>query len=68
MWLNRKVQETIRVDLISRIENGIPDIKHIVDFTERVALNGKEYYLVSNQIQFSPRKLIQKLTLVRWYG
>ena len=67
-WLNRKVQETISVDLISPIEKGVPSINHIVDFTERVALDGKEYYLVSNKISFNPRRLIQKLTLVRWYA
>lgn len=67
-WLNRKVQETISVDLISPIADGIPAISHIVDFTERVALDGKEYYLVSNKISFTPRRLIQKLTLIRWYA
>lgn len=66
LWLNRKIEETITVDLISRIVNGVPEINHIVDFTERVKLNGTEYYLVANKISFTPRKFIQKLTLIRW--
>lgn len=66
LWLNRKTQITVSVDLISKIEKGVPELKHIVDFTERVKFDGAEYFLVSNQISFTPRKLIQKLQLVRW--
>ena len=67
LWLNRKVEETVTVDLTSKIVDGVPELTHIVDFTERVKFNGAEYYLVSNKISFTPRKLIQKLTLIRWY-
>ena len=66
-WLHRKICETVTVDLISKVDNGVPSISHIVDFTERVKLDGNEYFLVSNNISFTPRKLIQKLQLVRWY-
>lgn len=66
-WLHRKVQETVTLDLISPVINGIPTINHIVDFTERIKLDGNEYFLVSNKITFTPRKLIQKLELIRWY-
>ena len=68
LWLNRKIQEEISVDLISKIDNGVPAINHIVDFTERILLDGNEYYLVSNSIELTPRKFIQRLTLVRWYA
>ena len=67
LWLNRKIEETVSLDLISKIVNGIPEINHIVDFTEKIRLDGHEYYLVSNKITFTPRKLIQKLQLIRWY-
>lgn len=66
-WLHRRIEETVTVDLTSRIVDGVPEINHIVDFTERVKLDGAEYFLVSNQISFTPRKLIQKLSLIRWY-
>ena len=65
-WLNRKIQVTVNVDLISKVENGVPDLKHIVDFTERVKLDGVEYFLVSNNFSLTPRNFIQKLQLVRW--
>lgn len=66
-WLNRKTQETINVDVTDEIINGVPTHNHIIDFTERVILDGNEYFLVSNRISFTPRKLIQSLQLVRWY-
>lgn len=65
-WLNRKIQVTVTIDLIDRIQNGVPTLNHVVDFTERVKLDGVEYFLVSNNISFTPRKLIQRLQLVRW--
>ena len=66
-WLHRKIQETVTVDLTAKVVDGVPEINHIVDFTDRVRLDGAEYFLVSNSISFTPRKLIQKLQLIRWY-
>ena len=66
LWLNRKIQKTVTLDLIANIVDGVPEINHIVDFTERVKLDGEEYFLVSNKIAFTPFKLIQKLQLIRW--
>ena len=66
-WLHRKTVETVTVDLISKVVNGIPELQHIVDFTETVTLDNATYFLVSNNISFTPRKLIQKLQLIRWY-
>lgn len=66
-WLHRKIQETVTVDLTAEVVGGVPAINHIVDFTDRVRLDGAEYFLVSNSISFTPRKLIQKLQLIRWY-
>ena len=66
-WLNRKIQEEISVDIIDSIVKGIPSLLHVIDFTERIKLDGKEYFLVSNNISFTPKSFIQKLRLVRWY-
>ncbi len=67
-WLNRKTQEDVTLEIVSPLRNGKPDITHVVDFTERVRLDGHEYFLVSNNIELTPRSLRQKLKLVRWYG
>ena len=66
-WLHHKITETVTLDLISKIVNGVPEIEHIVDFTDRIIFNDNEYFLVSNHISFTPRKLIQTLQLIRWF-
>lgn len=66
-WLNRKTQENVSLEIVANVKNGAPDITHVVDFTERVKLDGKEYFLVSNNVELTPRSLKQKLNLVRWY-
>ena len=67
-WLNRKTQETVTVEIRARIQNGIPDIDHIVDFTERIRFEGHEYFLQSNTVELTPRLLRQTIKMVRWYG
>ena len=66
-WLNRKTQETVTVEIRARIQNGIPDIDHIVDFTERIRFEGHEYFLQSNTVDLTPRLLRQTIKMVRWY-
>ena len=67
-WLNRKTQETVTVEIRARIQNGVPDIDHIVDFTERIRFKGHEYFLQSNTVELTPRLLRQTIKMVRWYG
>ena len=58
-WLNRRIKETVSMDVY------LAD--HVVDFTERVRFRGNEYYLQSNTISQTTRELKQSITLVRWY-
>lgn len=58
-WLNRKIKETVVMDIY--------DYGHVIDFTERVIFNGAEYYLSSNKITQTTNELKQNVTLVRWY-
>ena len=67
-WLNRKRQEEVSLDIVSPVVKGRATIRHILDFTERIRLNGNEYFLVSNQVKLTPRSLRQSIRLVRWYG
>ena len=67
-WLNRKTQETVTVEIRARIRSGVPDIDHIVNFTERIRFEGHEYFLQSNTVELTPRLLRQTIKMVRWYG
>ena len=66
-WLNRKTQETVTVEIRARIRSGVPDIDHIVDFTERIRFEGHEYFLQSNTVELTPRLLRQTIKMMRWY-
>ena len=66
-WLNRKTQETVTVEIRARIRSGVPDIDHIVDFTERIRFEGHEYFLKSNTVELTPRLLRQTIKMVRWF-
>ena len=67
-WLNRKRQEEVSLDIVSPVIKGHATIRHILDFTERIRLDDKEYFLVSNQVKITTRSLRQSIRLVRWYG
>lgn len=66
-WLNRKVQETVTVEIHANIRDGVPDVEHIVDFTERIRFDGNEYFLMSNSVELTPRSLKQTIKMTRWY-
>jgi len=58
--LNRRKKETVTLSLF--------DYPHIIDFNDRIILNGEEYFLSSNEISTTPRiSQQQNLTLVRYY-
>ena len=66
-WLNRKTQETVTLEIQANIRDGVPDVEHIVDFTERIRFGGNEYFLVSNSVELTPRSLRQTIKMTRWY-
>ena len=67
LWLNRKTQETVTLEVYANICDGVPDVGHIVDFTERIKFEGQEYFLQSNAVELTPRSLKQTIKMTRWY-
>ena len=67
LWLNRKTQEIVTLEVYANIQDGVPDVGHIVDFTERIKFEGHEYFLVSNTVELTPRSLKQTIKMTRWY-
>ena len=59
VWLNRKIEESITVDVY--------DYTHIIDFNDRIIFGGNVYYLRSNTFTKN-EKIVnrQSLELVRW--
>ena len=67
LWLNRKTQEVVTLEVYANIQDGVPDVGHIVDFTERIRFEGQEYFLQSNAVELTPRSLKQTIKMTRWY-
>ena len=67
LWLNRKTQEIITLEVYANIQDGVPDVGYIVDFTERIKFEGQEYFLQSNAVELTPRSLKQTIKMTRWY-
>ena len=58
-WLNRRIKETVTVDIYN--------YDHVLDFFEKIRLFGYDYFLVSNEISQTTRELKQSIAIVRWY-
>ena len=60
MLLNRKVEETISMDVY--------DIDHVIGFDDKISFNGATYYLKSNNVLQDERTVNkQSLVMVRWF-
>lgn len=68
-WLNGSIQETVTFTITAPVKNGViaEADNHVFDFFDTYTLNGKVYFLESNNVTFTPRSLKQQLTLIRWY-
>lgn len=58
-WLNRRIKETISMDIYN--------YGHALDFFEKIRFRGHDYFLVSNDITQTTRELKQSVVIVRWY-
>lgn len=58
-WLDRKTEETVSMD--------IWQYSHVIDFTDKIILDGKTYYLESNNVTQTPTEVKQSIVLKRWY-
>ena len=67
-WIYHSIREQVTIDIQCRVTDGVPEYKHIIDFTDKIVLDGNTYYLQSNTVRRDPRSLTQSLQLVRWYG
>lgn len=57
--LDRAIEERLSFDLYQ--------YPHMIDFTDKIVIDGNVYHLESNTISRTPRELKQSITCVRWY-
>lgn len=63
---NRSIQETVSLNVISKVVNGVISDTHIIDFTDKILFHGKTYYLQSNTVTLNTSSFTQALTFTRW--
>lgn len=60
MWLDRKTEETVTVEVY--------DYPHLIDFNDKIIFHGNTYYLRSNTATINEKDINrQSLEFVRWY-
>ena len=64
---DRKIKETVTLEIYEPVVNGVCSYNHVIDFTERIKWQGNEYYLKSNRVYLTPTELSQTVTMMRWY-
>ena len=65
--LHGSTLEEMSCELVAKIDKGKPaDFLHIVDFDDHISSGGRQLFLETNSISFTPRKFIQKLQFVRF--
>jgi hypothetical protein len=67
-WIYHSIKEQVSVDIQCKVVDSVPEYTHIIDFTDKIVLDGNTYYLQSNTVRRDSRSLTQSLQLVRWYG
>lgn len=63
---NRSIQETVSLNVISKVVNGVISDTHIIDFTDKILFHGNTYYLQSNTVALNTSSFTQALTFTRW--
>ena len=59
-WLNRKIREVVTMEIY--------DLQHVIDFSDLITFEGKNYHLQSNVIEKNERIVNkQTVSIVRWY-
>lgn len=64
---DRKIQETVTLEIYEPVVNGVCSYNHVIDFTDRIKWKGNEYYLQSNRVYVTPTEMSQTITMIRWY-
>lgn len=67
-WIYHSIKEQVNVDIQCRVVDSVPEYTHVIDFTDKIILDGNTYYLQSNTVKRDTKSLTQSLQLVRWYG
>lgn len=64
---DRCVEETVEMNIIEAVKDGMPSLTHVINFGERIKYNGNEYCLERNTVTRTAREIKQNIVMIRWF-
>lgn len=64
---DRCIEETVEMNIIEAVKDGVPSLTHVINFGERIKYNGNEYNLERNTVTRTTREIKQNIVMIRWF-
>ena len=64
---DRCIEETVEMNIIEAVKDGVPSLSHVINFGERIKYNGNEYCLERNTVTRTAREIKQNIVMIRWF-
>lgn len=64
---DRCIEETVEMNIIEAVKDGVPSLTHVINFGERIKYNGNEYNLERNTVTRTAREIKQNIVMIRWF-
>nr|DAN14337.1 MAG TPA: SEX HORMONE-BINDING GLOBULIN TRANSPORT, LAMININ G-LIKE DOMAIN [Caudoviricetes sp.] len=64
---DRCIEETVEMNIIEAVKDGVPSLTHVINFGERIKYNGNEYCLERNTVTRTTREIKQNIVMIKWF-
>lgn len=64
---DRCIEETVEMNILEAVKDGVPSLTHVINFGERIKYNGNEYCLERNTVTRTAREIKQNIVMIRWF-
>ena len=64
---DRCIEETVEMNILEAVKDGVPSLTHVINFGERIKYNGNEYCLERNTVTRTTREIKQNIVMIRWF-
>lgn len=64
---DRCIEETVEMNILEAVKDGVPSLTHVINFGERIKYNGNEYCLERNTVTRTTREIKQNIVMTRWF-
>lgn len=64
---DRCIEETVEMNILEAVKDGVPLLTHVINFGERIKYNGNEYCLERNTVTRTTREIKQNIVMIRWF-